>query len=109
MANCTADLTWVRMVLKDLGIYLCSPPTLWCDNLSALMLASNPMFHAQMKHVEVDYHFIREKVTNRDIQLRQITTDDQLADLLTKALSSPRFTLLWSKLMPSSCHVFAGE
>ena len=108
MANCTADLTWVRMILKDLGIFLRSPPTIWYDNLSALTLASNPMFHARTKHVEVDYHFIREKVTNRDIQLRHISTDDQLANLLTKALPSPKFTLLQSKLMSSSRHVFAG-
>ena len=108
MANCTTDLTWVRLVLKDLGIYFHSPPTIWYDNLSALALASNPVFHARTKHVEVDYHFIREKVTNRDIQLHHISTNDQLADLLTKGLSSPRFTLLWSKLMPSLHHVFAG-
>ena len=58
LANCTADLAWVRMVLKDLGIFLRCPPTIWCDNLSALALASNPVFHARTKHVEVDYHFI---------------------------------------------------
>ncbi len=64
------------MVLKDLGIFLQSPPIIWCDNLSALALASNPVFHARTKHVEVDYHFIREKVTNRDIQLCHISTND---------------------------------
>jgi hypothetical protein len=89
LANCTADLSWVRMVLQDLGVFLCHPPTIWCDNLSALALATNPVFHARTKHVEVDYHFIREKVTNKDIQLHHISTEDQLADLLTKALSSP--------------------
>jgi hypothetical protein len=94
LANCTADLSWVRMILKDLGIFLRSLPTIWCDNLSALALASNPVFHARTKHVEVDYHFIRKKVTNKDVQLRHISTDDQLADILTKALSSPRFISL---------------
>ena len=97
------------MILKDLGIFLCSPPTIWCDNLSALALASNLVFHARTKHVEVDYHFIREKVTNKDVQFRHISTNDQLADVLTKALSSPRFISLRSKLMSSSNpHVFAG-
>ena len=109
LANCTTDLSWVRMILKDLGIFLCSPPTIWCDNLSALALASNLVFHARTKHVEVDYHFIREKVTNKDVQFRHISTNDQLADVLTKALSSPRFISLRSKLMSSSNpHVFAG-
>ena len=109
LANCAADLAWVRMVLKDLGIFLHAPPTIWCDNLSALALATNPVFHARTKHVEVDYHFIREKVTNRDLQLHHISTDDQLADILTKALPSPRFRYLQDKLMPhSTSHQFEG-
>ncbi len=97
------------MIFKDLGIFLCSSPTIWCDNLSALALAFNPVFHARTKHVEVDYHFIWEKVTNMDVQLQHISTDDQLVDILTKALSFPRFISLRSKLMSSSNrHVFAG-
>jgi hypothetical protein len=98
------------MILKDLGIFLGSPPIIWCDNLSALALASNPVFHARTKHVEVNYHFIREKVTNKDIQLWYISTDDQITDILTKALSSPRFFYLQTKLMSSSTHhEFAGR
>jgi hypothetical protein len=97
------------MVLKDLGIFLRCPPNIWCDNLSALALASNHVFHARTKHVEVDHHFIREKVVNKDIQLHHISTDDQLADILTKALSSPRFLFLRTKLMPRyTPHVFEG-
>jgi hypothetical protein len=99
LANCTVDLARVRMILKDLGIFLGVPPTIWCDNLSALAMASNPVFHGRTKHVEVDYHFIREKVTNKDIQLHHVSTDDQLADVLTKALPSPRFLYLRTKLM----------
>ena len=55
------ELYWFRMLLKGLGIALSHPPTLWCDNLGALSLASNPVFHARIKHVKVDYHFIRER------------------------------------------------
>ena len=90
------------MILKDLGIFLGAPPTIWCDNLSALAMASNPVFHGKTKHVKVDYHFIREKVTNKDIQLHHVSTDDQLADVLTKALPSPRFLYLRTKLMSPS-------
>jgi hypothetical protein len=108
LANCTANLAWVRMVLKDLGIFLAAPSIIWCDNLNALAIASNPVFHARTKHVEVDYHFIREKVVNKDIQFRHISTDDQLADILTKALPSPRFLYLRNKLMPPLRHSFAG-
>uniref|UniRef100_A0A2N9IWR1 Reverse transcriptase Ty1/copia-type domain-containing protein n=1 Tax=Fagus sylvatica TaxID=28930 RepID=A0A2N9IWR1_FAGSY len=53
-----AEVCWIRTLLKDLGIYLSQPPILWCDNVSALAIASNPVFHARTKHIEVDFHFI---------------------------------------------------
>ncbi|RVW86354.1 Retrovirus-related Pol polyprotein from transposon RE2 [Vitis vinifera] len=65
----TAELYWIRMLLKELHISLPTAPTIWCDNSGALALASNPVFHARTKHIEVDFHFIREKVANRDIFL----------------------------------------
>jgi hypothetical protein len=74
-------------------------PTLWCDNVSVLALASNPVFHARTKHIEVDYYFIREKVLNGDILTKFISIVDQLADIFTKGLSSTRSALLQSKLM----------
>jgi hypothetical protein len=76
------------MLLKEIQVYLAAPPMLWCENISALELASNPMFHARTKHIEVDYHFVREKVLNRDILLKFISTQDQVANLFTKGLSS---------------------
>jgi len=87
------------MLFKDLGVYLYHPPILWCDNVSALSLASNPIFHARTKHIEVDYHFVREKVLNRDMVIKYISTSDQLADLFTKSLPSPRFHALSFKLV----------
>uniref|UniRef100_A0A2N9J9Y4 Integrase catalytic domain-containing protein n=1 Tax=Fagus sylvatica TaxID=28930 RepID=A0A2N9J9Y4_FAGSY len=105
MAITTADLYWIRMLLKDLHVPLSSPPVLWCDNAGALALASNPVFHARTKHIEIDYHFIREKVVNRDMSLRFISTGDQRADIFTKGLPTPRFQLLRDKLLVSSCPV----
>ena len=87
------------MLLHDLGLFLPHPPLLWCDNVSALAIATNPVFHARTKHIEVDYHFVREKVLRRDVMLKFISTHDQLADLFTKGLPSPRFNWLTSKLM----------
>ena len=74
------------MLFNELQVPLPSIPILWCDNVSALALASNPVFHARTKHIEVDYHFVREKVLNRDILVKFISTIDQVADILTKAL-----------------------
>ena len=87
------------MLLRDFGLFLPHPPLLWCDNVSALAIATNPVFHARTKHIEVDYHFVREKVLRRDVMLKFISTHDQLVDLFTKGLPSPRFNWLTSKLM----------
>lgn len=70
-----------------MSLSLC-PSFLWCDNVSALDLASNPVFHARTKHIEVDYHFIREKVLNGDILVKFISILDQVADIFTKGLPS---------------------
>lgn len=75
------------------------PPTLWCDNVSALDLASNPIFHARTKNIEVDYHFVRQKVLNQDLMIKYISTIDPLVDLFTKSQPSPRFLSLLTKLM----------
>lgn len=58
MALATVELYWIRMVLQELQITLPTAPTLWCDNIGAIALASNPIFHARTKHIEVDYHFV---------------------------------------------------
>jgi hypothetical protein len=99
LAVTTAELFWLRMLFKEISIPLTMAPVLWCDNLSALALASNPVFHARTKHIEVDYHFVREKVLNRDIIVKFISTHDQVADVFTKGLSSARFLFLKSKMM----------
>ena len=63
------------------------PIPLHCNNQSAIRLAENSMFHARTKHVEVHYHFIREKVLKEEIEIQQIKTDDQIADLFTIGLN----------------------
>jgi hypothetical protein len=108
LALTTAELFWLRMLFKELSIPLRTAPMLWCDNLSALALASNSVFHARTKHIEVDYHFIHEKVLNGDILIRFISTHNQVADIFTKGMSSAQFSFLKSKLMvtapPISLH-----
>uniref|UniRef100_A0A2N9HGK2 Reverse transcriptase Ty1/copia-type domain-containing protein n=1 Tax=Fagus sylvatica TaxID=28930 RepID=A0A2N9HGK2_FAGSY len=67
--------------------------------LCAIILASNPVCHAQMKHIEIDYHFVHEKVVRNGISIKYISTVDQVADIFTKGLTSARFLLLRDKLM----------
>jgi hypothetical protein len=65
-------------------------PILWCDNLGATYLTANLVFHAQTKHNEIDFHFMRERVACGALQVRFISNDDQLADVFTKPTTQKR-------------------
>jgi hypothetical protein len=91
MANATAELMWIQTLLKELCISYPPGARLWCDNMGAKYLASNPIFHGRMKHIEVDYHFVWDQVSKKLLEVRFISTDDQLADGFTKPLPQHRF------------------
>ena len=74
LASVAAELCWIRMLLKYLGVFLCAAPILWCDNVSTLAIASNPVFHARIKHIEVDYHFVKERVLRHDLQVKFVAS-----------------------------------
>ena len=84
------EALWLSRLVVDLG-FTGDIPLLHCDSQSAIQLAKNPVFHAKTKHVDVKYHFIREVIENKQIQLVKIHTDDNPADLLTKGLPAERF------------------
>ena len=63
---------------------------IYCDNLSSIQLARNPVYHARTKHIEVHYHFIRERVLAGDIDLVYVSTQEQVADIFTKALGAEK-------------------
>lgn len=67
-------------------MFLPTPPIIHCDNLSAIALSANPVFHSRIKHLDTDYHFVREKVQQGDLEVSYILTEDQSADILTKGL-----------------------
>nr|GEX08944.1 hypothetical protein [Tanacetum cinerariifolium] len=82
------ECVWLVELLRNLNQRVVYPVQLWCDNISAIKLAQNPVFHARTKHIEVHYHFIREKVLNEEISLEEISSEEQVADALTKGLTS---------------------
>jgi len=98
VASAAAEITWLTNLLQELHVSLPKPPRLMCDNIGATDLCVNPVFHSRMKHLALDFHFVREKVSNGSLQIAHVSTHNQLADVLTKPLAKPRFTHLRSKI-----------
>lgn len=84
--------------MREINIILPQWPLLWCDNIGATYLTTNSVFYAWTKHVEIDYHFIKEKVQRKTLEVRFISSKDQLANGLTKLIISARFAFLRDKL-----------
>ncbi|KAL3835707.1 hypothetical protein ACJIZ3_010443 [Penstemon smallii] len=98
LAHATCEVIWLQSLLTDLGIFASKPPILFCDNLGATYLSKNPIMHSRTKHVDINYHFVRDRVQSRAIQISFLSSKDQLADIFTKPLSSPRFSTLRTSL-----------
>ncbi|GAV86058.1 hypothetical protein CFOL_v3_29491, partial [Cephalotus follicularis] len=88
MVNVTGELQWIHMLLAEIGFSVTRPSTLHCDNQSAMHIASNSVFHERTKHIEVDCHFVREKVNCGELKLVHTRSEEQLADIFTKPLRS---------------------
>ena len=83
-ANCEA--IWLRKMLVGLFGQELRPTVIFFDNRSCINLTKNPIFHNQSKHIEIRYHFIRDCVQQGAVKLEYISTDEQVADILTKSL-----------------------
>ncbi|XP_072053949.1 uncharacterized protein [Arachis hypogaea] len=98
LANGTCELVWLLKLLKEFNILPPLPVDIFCDNKSAIYIASNPVFHERTKHVEVDCHVARNKFKEGVSNLRHVVSSEQRADLFTKSLPPGPFSHLLSKL-----------
>lgn len=86
LENASAELIWLKNLLHELGVPKTTAPTLFCDNTGATYLCANPIYHSRMKHVALDYHFVREQIALGLLKVLHVHSQDQLADMLTKPL-----------------------
>lgn len=109
MSTTSAELDWIQQLLEFLHVQLARPPVLFCDNLSAIALSFNPVQHQRTKHIEIDVHFVRERVAQTKLCVQFVSSREQFADILTKGLSTPLFqSHCFNLMLGSSPHEFAG-
>ena len=98
VANGVAEACWLRQLLQELHSPLTRSTLVYCDNVSAVYLSTNPVQHQRTKHVEIDLHFVRERVAVGDVRVLHVPTTSQFADIFTKGLPSTVFSEFRSSL-----------
>jgi hypothetical protein len=98
VANAVADCVWLRQLLGELSCPVSKATVVFCDNVSAVYMSTNPVHHRQTKHIELDIHFVREKVALGELRVVHIPTTQQLADVMTKGLPAASFQSFRSSL-----------
>ena len=99
---CTCQAMWLKNILKELNFANEDPVTVYVDNNSAILLAKNPVSHSRSKHINIRYHFIRDKVKGKVVKLVHCGTEEWLADIFTKPLKPERFQKLVKMLAMQS-------
>ncbi|XP_039050915.1 ethylene-responsive transcription factor ERF015-like [Hibiscus syriacus] len=98
LGDASSDATWVTTLLDSIGIKLQGTPIIWSDNSNDISMSVNPIYHAKTKHVELDVHFVREKVVANKLKVNYVPSLHQVADGFTKALSKDYFHVFRQRL-----------
>ena len=97
-ATCYTQILWMIQTLAYLEVKYTKPIPIHCDNTSAISVSKNPVLHSKTKHIPIKYHFLREQVTNKVVQLNFIPSKEQAVDIFTKPLSKTEFEYFRQKL-----------
>jgi len=98
LCSATCEVIWLRRILEDVGEGQQEPTVIRCDNQSTIKLGKNPVCHARSKHIDTQYHFVREKVQSQEIALIYCNTNENVADIFIKLLGKVKFEFCRSKL-----------
>src|SRR4029078_7290374 len=98
VATGVAEASWLRQLLAELHSPLAKSTLVYCDNISAVYLSTNPVQHQRTQHVEIDLHFVRDRVDIGDVRVLHVPTTSQFADIFTKGLPSSTFSEFRSSL-----------
>jgi hypothetical protein len=92
VAHAVAETVWLRQLLVELHRPIGQATVVYCDNISAVYMSGNPVQHRRTKHIEIDIHFVREKVALGEVRVLHVPSTAQFADIFTKGLASAPFT-----------------
>jgi len=98
VVNAVAKCIWLRQLLGDLHVDVPSAIIAYCDNVSVVYMIKNPVHHRRTKHIELDIHFVRERVAFGDLHVVHVLTNQQFADVMTKGLPTTMSMVFWSNL-----------
>ena len=93
-SHCTKEAVWLRQLLADVGYVQEGLTSIMCDNQACIALAKNPIHYSLTKHINVQHHFIREKLENQETCFKYCPTEDTVADMLTKPLAKNKHPTL---------------
>lgn len=91
LSSDTCEAIWLRKILEDVGETQQIPTIIRCDNQSTIKLKNDPIYHARTKHIDIQHHFVREKVKSKEIDLSCCNTNENVANIFTKPRGKAKF------------------
>jgi hypothetical protein len=105
VAHAVAETVWLRQLLTELHRPIQHATIVYCDNISAVYMSNNPVQHRRTKHIEIDIHFVREKVALGQVRVLHVPTTAQFVDIFTKGLPTQPFSNIRFSLNVVEPHV----